>query len=209
MTSGVPKEFITLESGAENNFAVIYRERLQDRFSCSGPARTELYAEGGATNFTKVRFDLHAMKFISDDFTFAQSGEGKDVAYGTAGDCFSVNPGKCRKGSFKVDLRGTSLRVRDHVTWSFQGFPMGFQIQDYNRSEGGAAVSAKCGGWCGRCTPTKGAIFVESLCAIPSGWCSQPLTIFYVIIKKRAAVFYRGFLRLMFFDPIKHVLRVF
>lgn len=172
MESGVPREFITLESGADNNFAVIFHERLQDRFSCSGPARTEMYAERGATNFTKVRLDVHAMKVIGNDFTFSQSGDGKDVAYGTAGDCYSVNLGKCRKGSFKVDLRGTRLRVRNHVTWSFQGFPMALQIQDFNRSDGGAVVSAKCGGWCGRCKPTNGAIFVHPLCSIPAGLCS-------------------------------------
>lgn len=169
MESGPPQEFITLESGAKNNYAVIYHKRLQDRFSCSGPARTELYAEQGATNFTKVRLDLDRMNLISDDFTFAQTDQGKDVAYGTAGDCYSVNPGKCRKGSFKVDLRGTRLRVRDDVTWTLQGFPKGLQIQDYNKLYGGAVVSAKCGGWCSRCKPTRGAIFVESLCSIPAG----------------------------------------
>lgn len=171
MDSGRPKEYITLEYGAANNFAVIYQERLQDRFSCSGPARIEMYAERGATNFTKVGIDLLAMKLVSDDFTFAQTGEGKDVDYGTAGDCYSLNPGKCRKGSFKVDLRGTRLRVRDDVTWSLQGFPKGLQIQDYSRSDDGAVVSAKCGGWCGRCKPTRGAIAVESICSNPAGMC--------------------------------------
>lgn len=169
MVSDLPREFITLESGAENNYAVIYHERLQDRFSCSGPARTELYAERGATNFTKVRLELATMKLISDDFTFAQTAEGRDVAYGTAGDCYSMNPGKCRKGSFKVDLRGTRLRVRDDVTWTLQGFPKTLQIQDYNESHDGAVVSAKCGGWCSRCKPARGAILVEPLCSIPAG----------------------------------------
>ena len=171
MASGVPQEFITLKSGAENNYAIIYNERLQDRFSCSGSVRTELYAERGATNYTKVRLNVLTMKLVSDDFTFSQTGEGSDVAYGSAGDCYSVNPGKCRKGSFKVDLRGTRLQVREDVSWSFQGFPNGFQIQNYSRSHDGAVISAKCGGWCGRCKPTKGAILVESLCSIPAGSC--------------------------------------
>ena len=171
MSSGMPREFITLESGAKNNYAVIYHERLQDRFACSGPARTELYAERGATNFNKVRLDLTTMKLVSDDFTFAQTRGGRDVGYGTAGDCYSVNPGKCRKGSFKVDLLGTRLRVRDDVSWSLQGFPMGLEIQDYNRSHDGAVVSAKCGGWCSRCKPTRGAILVEPLCSLPAGSC--------------------------------------
>ena len=171
MASGMPQEFITLESGAKNNYAIIYHERLQDRFSCSGPARTELYAERGATNFTKVRLNALTMKLVSDDFTFAQTEEGSAVAYGSAGDCYSVNPGKCRKGSFKVDLRGTRLRVREDVSWSFQGFPNGFEVQDYSRSHDDAVISAKCGGWCGRCKPTRGAILVEPLCSIPAGLC--------------------------------------
>ena len=169
MASNTPQEFITLESGAENNYADIYHERLQDRFSCSGPARTELYAERGATNFAKVRFDIATMKIISDDFTFSQTEEGKDIAYGTAGDCYSVNTGKCRKGGFKIDLNGTGFRVRDDVTWTLQGFPSGLQIQDFKRLYGGLVVSAKCGGWCGRCKPTRGDILVKSMCTNPTG----------------------------------------
>lgn len=169
MASNSPLEFITLESGAENNYAIIYHQRLQDRFSCSGPARTQLYAERGTTNFTKVRLDIATMRIISNDFTFAQTVEGKDIAYGTAGDCYSVNTGKCRKGGFKVDLSGTRLRVRDDVTWTLQGFPSGLQLQDYRKSRDGVVVSAKCGGWCGRCKPTRGVILVEPLCSIPAG----------------------------------------
>ena len=169
MASNTPQEFITLNSGAENNFALIYHERLQDRFSCSGPARTELYAEQGTTNFTKVRFDIATMKIISDDFTFAQTSEGKDIAYGTAGDCYSMNTGKCRKGEFKIHLNGTGFRVRDDVTWTLQGFPNGMQMQDYQKLYGGVVVSAKCGGWCGRCKPTRGDILVESMCTNPAG----------------------------------------
>ena len=174
MASNSPREFITLESGAENNYANIYHQRLQDRFSCSGPVRTQLYAERGTTNFTKVRIDIATMRIISNDFTFARTVEGKDIAYGTAGDCYSVNTGKCRQGGFKVDLSGTRLRVRDDVTWTLQGFPSGLQLQDYMKSPDGAVVSAKCGGWCGRCKPTRGVILVEPLCSIPAGGLPLP-----------------------------------
>ena len=169
MASNEPQEYITLESGAENNFAIIYNQRLKNRYSCSGPARSELYAEQGSTNFFKVRLDIASMKIMSRDFTFALTVEGKDIPYGTAGDCYSVNTGKCRKGQFKVDLSGTRLRVRDDVSWTLQGFPNGLQIQDYQKSLDGAVVSAKCGGWCGRCKPTRGFILVEPLCSIPAG----------------------------------------
>ena len=170
MASVSPKEFITLESGPENNYAIIYGQRLQDRYSCSGPARAKLYAERGTTKFSKVRLDLRTMTVIDNDFTFAESSPGgRNVPYGTAGDCYSVNPGPCRKGSFKVDLTRTRLRIEDSVEWSLQGFPNGLQIQEHNRSEDGTLVSAKCGGWCGRCKPTRGAIAVEPLCTVPAG----------------------------------------
>ena len=86
MASVSPKEFITLESGPDNNYAIIYGQRLRDRYSCSGPARAKLYAERGTTKFSKVRLDLRTMTVIDNDFTFAESSpRGRNVPYGTAG----------------------------------------------------------------------------------------------------------------------------
>lgn len=195
MASDAPQEFISLESGSENNYAVIYHERLRNRFACNGPARAELYAEQGATNFTKVRLDLDTLKLVGDDFTFAQTRVGRYVAYGTAGDCYSVNPSKCRKGSFKVDLRGTRLRVRDDVTWSFQGFPNGLEIQDYSRLYDGAVITAKCGGWCGRCKPTRGAILVEPLCSLPAGNSGKNLSLLFCTVRTTTHYYHFAFLK--------------
>lgn len=38
------------------------------------------------------------------------------VAYGTAGDCYSVIEG-CPQARFSIDLRGTSFRLSENVRW--------------------------------------------------------------------------------------------
>ena len=166
-----PQEFITLESGTENNFAIVYAQRLQyPSGGCSGAVQSTLYKDRGTTYFSKVRLDITTMKILSNVFTFAQTQEGKDISYGKAGDCYSSsNSGDCRKGQFKVDLRGTRLHVRDDVTWKVLVYPTSLTMQDYQKSRDGAVVFAKCGGWCGTCEPSGGFIILEPLCSIPAG----------------------------------------
>ena len=129
MDTDKPYAFITLESGPENNFAIIYDKRLRDRFQCNGPVMPQIYQESGSTSFSKVRIDLTTLRIIDDDFQFAQSSGNKRIPYGTAGDCYSMNQGNCRKGQFKIDLTGTLLSVRSDVTWQPQGLPKGIRIQ--------------------------------------------------------------------------------
>lgn len=169
MSSNTPQEFITLESGTENNFAIVYAQRLRNWDDCSGAVRSTLHSDRGTTYFNKVRLDFTTMKILSNVFTFAQTQGGKDIPYGKAGDCYSKNSGNCRKGQFKVDLSGTRLRVRDDVNWKFSGWPKNLTMQDYQKSPDGAVVSAKCGGWCGSCSPSQGFIVLEPLCSIPAG----------------------------------------
>ena len=87
------------------------------------------------------------------DFTFAVTKKhGQAVPYATAGDCFSASRGQCRKGSFKIDLSGTGLRVDGSVSWSLFSNTPGIRIQDFTNYQG-IVISGKCGGWCGQCRP--------------------------------------------------------
>ena len=87
------------------------------------------------------------------DFTFAVSQQGGNaVPYATAGDCFSASRGQCRKGSFKIDLSGTGLRVDGSVSWSLSSHTPGITIQGFTNYQG-IVIGAKCGGWCGECRP--------------------------------------------------------
>ena len=49
------------------------------------------------------------------DFTFAYAQEGQQVAYGEAGDCYSM--AQCPQGAFSINLVGTPLKVSDRTTW--------------------------------------------------------------------------------------------
>lgn len=129
MDTESPSAYITLEAGRQNNFAIIHQKRLQDRFQCDGPTMPQIYQESGNTSFSKVKIDLSTLRIVDDDFQFAQSSGIKRIPYGTAGDCYSMNLGNCRKGKFKIDLTGTLLKVRPEVTWLPQGLPKGIRIQ--------------------------------------------------------------------------------
>ena len=68
-----PSAYITLEAGAENNFAVIHDKRLRDRFQCDGPTMSQTYGESGTTTFNKVKLDLRTLRLIDDDFRFSET----------------------------------------------------------------------------------------------------------------------------------------
>ena len=94
------------------------------------------------------------MTLVPDDFTFAESHTyGALVPYGTAGDCFSASQvPSCRKGSFKIDLTGTGLKLNENVEWILDTDTYGIEMSGF-RNENGLVVSANCGGWCGKCQP--------------------------------------------------------
>ncbi len=158
MNTSQPKEYLTLPRGRKNNYAIVYQKRLPAspvnmRYRCDGiPGKIE-YSRAGVTQFDKVRVDITKVSVIADDYTFATVESGKSIEFGEAGDCFSANLGRCRKGSFKIDLTNTGVHVDSQVKWVANGFPLGIRMQEFYRSRSGHVVSAKCGGWCGHCGP--------------------------------------------------------
>ena len=171
MNTSYPKEFITLPAGVDKNYAYVYAERLPARpylarYKCSGKPGAINYSAAGLTKFRKVRLDLARMAIVRDDFTFAESEPfRRRIAYGSAGDCYSMNyGGACRKGHFKVDLTHTGLRLNPSTQWQAIGFPPRIEMHDYKRSKDGTLVSAKCGGWCGKCRPIGEMLVEQTVC---------------------------------------------
>lgn len=161
MSTSNPKEYLTLPG---YNYARIYDMKLVSyrRNQCEGrKGDTEPYNKGGFTKFSKVRLNVTEGSIIPDDFQFAES-DGNRVPYGTAGDCYSSNPGNCRKGDFSIDLTGTGLRLKSSVSWSLEAEPLGISIRDFKKDKHSQVVTAKCGGYCGLCQPS-GKLLVEQL----------------------------------------------
>ena len=83
------------------------------------------------------------VRFIAaNDQSFALTEHGSPVAYGTAGDCYSMSdcPQVCElsrmmlnfsKGRFSIDLRGTGLRLVDDLQWTDQGHRTSSRIERY------------------------------------------------------------------------------
>lgn len=171
LTTDQPKEYLELPAGRERNFGIVYDRRLPtspviSRFQCDGILSNNLYQNGGKTYFSKIRLNLKDLSVVVDDYQFTVM-EGMAVPYGSAGDCFSMNPhGNCRKGSFMVDLTDTGLKVHDKVRWKNQGYPSDVEIHNFTIQKQGMIITAKCGGWCGRCTPV-GPLMLQQVCRIP------------------------------------------
>ena len=171
LSSNDPKEYLQLPAGRDRNYAIIFDQRLstspvRSRFQCDGPVSSNLYQSHGKTYFSKIRLNIPDLTVTPDDYAFADTESGSVVPYGTAGDCFSMNPGNCRKGSFMIDLTDTGLKVDDKVRWENQGYPSDIKIQEFTKEMQGMVISAKCGGWCGRCTPI-GPLVLKQVCSIP------------------------------------------
>lgn len=172
LSTNVPKEYLDLPVGRDRNYAIVYDRQLSTspvtaRFQCDGPLSSNLYRNRGKTYFSKIRLNIQDLTVIPDDFEFTESENGGTIIpYGTAGDCFSMNPGNCRKGSFLIDLTDTGLKVNDQVRWTHQGYPSDIKIQEFTKKDQGMIISAKCGGWCGRCSPV-GPLVLQQVCNIP------------------------------------------
>jgi len=55
-----------------------------------------------------------------NDYRFTESQQGGwQIAYGEAGDCYSVID--CPQGQFKINLKGTGLSVSPKTRWLVQG----------------------------------------------------------------------------------------
>eukprot|EP00058_Branchiostoma_floridae_P006700 XP_002592188.1 hypothetical protein BRAFLDRAFT_88075 [Branchiostoma floridae] len=140
MASGEPKEFLTLPSGPDENYAIFFADRLVDasHSQCTGSLQ----------------------EVIVGDIYFLMTPGPNDVAYGHAGDCYSAKQG-CAKGTFKVDLTGTGLALAPEVHWVMGDcYPADLTINDMFLSEDRKVASARCGGWCGYCRPDGEKIYL-------------------------------------------------
>ncbi|CAH1246529.1 LPA [Branchiostoma lanceolatum] len=165
MASGKPKEFLSLPSGPESNYAMIFAERLTDVYGgrCDGPLQDPYSTRAGTTTFSKVRikFENSRIKVIRDDYTFARTIGYNNVSYAEAGDCYSWKQG-CAKGTFQVNLTGTELQLAPDVHWVMEErHPEYIAINDMFISEDRKIASARCGGWCGHCWPEDKNLFLS------------------------------------------------
>ncbi|XP_032067588.1 A disintegrin and metalloproteinase with thrombospondin motifs 9 isoform X2 [Thamnophis elegans] len=158
MDSDSPKEYITLVNGDAENFSEVYSYRLHNPTECpyNGSRRENCqcrkdYTAAGFSAFSKVRLDLNAMQIITTDLQFAQTLDGRPVPFATAGDCYSA--AKCPQGRFSINLSGTGLSVMQTSKWLSQG---NYAVSEITRSPDGTKVIGKCGGYCGKCTPSSG-----------------------------------------------------
>uniref|UniRef100_A0A915LH22 Uncharacterized protein n=2 Tax=Meloidogyne incognita group TaxID=654580 RepID=A0A915LH22_MELJA len=156
MNETIPKTYLNLRP--ESNFAEFYGKRLAYPYSCphnglrndSCACTNDGHVSQGFTRYNKVRIDLHNMKINPNDYTFAITEYGSPVAFGTAGDCYSMSD--CPQGRFSIDLRGSDLRIVDDLEWVNQGHRTSVRIE---RFENNALIQGLCGGYCGECSPDR------------------------------------------------------
>lgn len=157
MLTDNPKEFITLSSGPNSNFAEYYHRILKNPNQCPyNGARSdncphchsERFSRSGGTYFSKVRFDISRMALIGNDFSFTVRRGQNSQMFGSAGDCYSKM--QCPQGRFSIDLTNTGLSLASEVTWKSYGHNLSKVI---NIKEGRQIVTGKCGGYCGACRP--------------------------------------------------------
>nr|XP_034962630.1 A disintegrin and metalloproteinase with thrombospondin motifs 9 isoform X4 [Zootoca vivipara] len=158
MESDRPKEYVTLANGEAENFSEVYSYRLHNPTECpyNGSRREDCqcrkdYTAAGFSAFSKVRLDLNTMQIITTDLQFAQTLDGRPVPFATAGDCYSA--AKCPQGRFSINLSGTGLSVTQTSKWLSQG---NYAVSEIIKSPDGTKVIGKCGGYCGKCTPSSG-----------------------------------------------------
>ncbi|CAB1323370.1 unnamed protein product [Coregonus sp. 'balchen'] len=106
------------------------------------------YSAAGYTLFHKVRLDISSLRIMTTDLQFSQTLLGRPVPFATAGDCYSA--AKCPQGQFSINLIGTGLKVAEETKWTSQGNYVSVKV---HRSEDGARIYGRCGGFCGKCIP--------------------------------------------------------
>ncbi|XP_018320780.1 A disintegrin and metalloproteinase with thrombospondin motifs 9-like [Agrilus planipennis] len=149
MDTAEPQEFITLKN--ENNYAEYFNKRLVDIETCQSRENCDCTSIGpdryGLTSFQKVRINITTMLIIPNDFSFSYQLEGRQIDYGSAGDCYSMSR-TCPQGRFSIDLRDTSFRLSKSIRWVSKGQYASMEIDksDY-------IAVGQCGGYCGQCVP--------------------------------------------------------
>uniref|UniRef100_A0A673WCG2 ADAM metallopeptidase with thrombospondin type 1 motif 20 n=1 Tax=Salmo trutta TaxID=8032 RepID=A0A673WCG2_SALTR len=155
MQTDFPKEYLTLRSSQTDNYSEVYGYRLLNPFECpyNDSRRQDCdcrndYSAAGYTLFHKVRLDVTSLRIMTTDLKFSQTLSGRPVPFATAGDCYSA--AKCPQGQFSINLIGTGLKVAEATKWTSQGNYVSVKV---HRSEDGARIYGRCGGFCGKCIP--------------------------------------------------------
>ena len=146
MNSVNPREFLSLEVGEEENFAISW---------WSGTDYIESLS--GAAYFNKVALNISSKEIIADDYTFARienkSGKKKTAyspQFGKAMNCKGCHSGKYI-GKCKINLRGTVFHLSPAVQYTTHGYAP--CMEQFYKSESGQEIEVTCGGACGWCTP--------------------------------------------------------
>ncbi|XP_063700230.1 A disintegrin and metalloproteinase with thrombospondin motifs 15 [Culicoides brevitarsis] len=156
MSSVEPREYLTLRAGSKENYSIYYSKRARDSSRCGDRYNevddARMVGIFGTTRFERIRIDIHTLKVIEDDFTYATS-YGKNQNFGTAGDCYGTTE-DCPQGDFSINLTGTKFRIRPKTTWEVTGHHSSIQYVIRNQT-GYQTVRARCGGNCGSCAPSR------------------------------------------------------
>ena len=113
MSSSTPSEYISLIAGQAENFAEIYDKRLKNPHECKYGPRYNSFCpfcsdktveNHGMTAFSKVRLNISTLTIVEEDFTFAKLIYGTFVAFGTAGDCYSLDS-NCLQVLFEINIQ--------------------------------------------------------------------------------------------------------
>ncbi|XP_021708409.1 A disintegrin and metalloproteinase with thrombospondin motifs 9 isoform X3 [Aedes aegypti] len=161
MSSNAPTEYLTLQSGLLENYAIYNNKRAEIAGVCSPSSadRVDESIDYGATHYRKIRLNIHTLQVLVDDHRFTDRS-GKPQAFGSAGDCYS-NTGRCPQGDFSINLENTPFRIRPRTQWETKGVNavLNFLIRleaPYKK------VRARCGGYCGICSVSRSTgLFLE------------------------------------------------
>ncbi|CAB4038277.1 A disintegrin and metallo ase with thrombospondin motifs 9, partial [Paramuricea clavata] len=141
MNTTEPKEYITLNSGEENNFS-----HLDNTMS---PQEFNHY--GSTTKFSKIRITAD-LQITTTDHRFARLTWSDTMTifqrYGSAGDCVTSDCTANKIGNFRMDIRDTGLYFVTPIKWSYFGWPSEcaeHQPVNYNVDVDKQVVSGKCG----------------------------------------------------------------
>lgn len=100
-----------------------YERRLRNKDECSR-VESDLWTDhtlpSGLTYFSKIRLDVHSLRVITEDYTFAQTNGRKPQPFGSAGDCFSTSK-RCPRGAFSINFEDTKFRLKPNTHWETRG----------------------------------------------------------------------------------------
>ena len=104
------------------------------------------------------------MHIVTNDYKFATNVSGVYHPFASAGDCHSREclPDK-KVGNFQVDISGTKFILPQSIQYDFNDSHPECNRKLYNATmdENRQRWSAKCGGYCGACTPFANITHVE------------------------------------------------